>query len=686
MRSLINIILITVLLSGSALAQSGDAAANPDATKLSEGLIFSVSRTPERPFETARAVRVITREEIWRKNATSLSDILNDEPGFFKYRTSAAGASPLLRGMVGRQIMLLIDGVKVNNTLAGDTPNMDLVDISQIERIEIVRGVVSVLGTESLGGVINVITRKGAGPGVGGSVGLQYSSAAEAFTTSMQVQGTGEKFRWTTGANLQQFGEVRGGGGMAAQPFTDYEQRAANLSGDYFLSSEKTLSASYRATEQTDVRNNGSLASGSSLVNASTPVRLQLATVNYQDLTDRGWAQSLRLTAYSNQQDNGTETISRSTPTRRTTLIDEVSLIGFNSELGSFIGKHHLVYGLDLSRDVVTSTGEDRNETTGAVTPRRGRYTNDARYETMGLYLQDHFSLTKWITATAGIRYGVFKTEGSETLPVIGEVDLDGTKSDFTGALNVVYHATPQLNFVANAMRGFRAPNLRDISRFSMSSSTIEVPATGAEAERMNSYEGGVKYENSIISGSAFYFRNELSNMLIAGASTYNGLPFIDTNHNGVKDAGELGVNKNNNLGEARLDGWEADIRVTPRPWLSLAANYTEVEGHVSSAADAALIQRVPPPYGAASVRVSPSWRMSPWAELVYGFNRSFEAGGTVLTPTSKEIKLRMGFTPYEWLRVAVSGENITDEKYIPRFTSTYHAGRRVVVTTEFRF
>jgi hemoglobin/transferrin/lactoferrin receptor protein len=684
-RSLFNVIVITMLLAGAALAQDADVSI-PEATKLSEGLIFSVSRVPERPFETARAVRVITREEIWRKNATSLSDVLNDEPGFFKYRMSAAGASPLLRGMVGRQIMVLIDGVKVNNALAGDTPNIDLIDVSQIERIEIVRGVVSVLGTESLGGVINIITRKGSGPGVGGTVGLQYSSANAAFTSSMQVQGATEKFRWTTGATMQKFGETRGGGDVGVQRFTDYGQRAAHLSADYFLSSDKTLSLSYRASDQQDVRSNGSLVSGSSLRNESTPVRMQIASFAYQDLTDRGWADSLRVTGYLNRQDNGTATISRNTPNRETTLIDEVQLLGLNTELGSFVGNHHLVYGIDLSRDVLRSTGHDRDVTSGAITPRRGRYTDDARYETMGVYLQDQFSLTKWVTATAGLRYGVFSTSGTETLPVVGEVDLDGTKSDFTGALNLVFHATPHLNVVANAMRGFRAPNLRDISRFSSSASTVEVPATGAEAERMNSYEAGVKYDNSLFSGTFFYFRNDLSNMLLVGASTYNGLSFIDANGNGVRDAGEPNVNRNRNLGEARLDGWEADVRVTPRPWLSLAANYTKVDGSVQDAADAALIQRVPPPYGAASVRVSPAWHMAPWAELVYGFNRSFETAGTVLTPSMKDVKLRLGFTPLHWLRLAVSGENLTDEKYLPRFTSTYHAGRRVVVTTELRF
>jgi len=239
MKNVVRLLVMTALLTGSALAQSEPEQA-VEASKLSEGLVFSVSRVPERPFETARAVRVITREEIWRKNATSLSDILNDEPGFLKYRTSSSAASPLLRGMVGRQIMLLIDGVKVNNTLAGDTPNMDIIDVSQIERIEIVRGVVSVLGTESLGGVINVITRKGAGDSMGGALSLQYSSASEGLSTALQAQGANHRFRWNAGADVQQFGEQRGGEGVGVQRFTDYNQNAAHLAADYFVSSEKT--------------------------------------------------------------------------------------------------------------------------------------------------------------------------------------------------------------------------------------------------------------------------------------------------------------------------------------------------------------------------------------------------------------------------------------------------------------
>jgi hemoglobin/transferrin/lactoferrin receptor protein len=116
-----------------------------DTSKLSEDLIYSVNRTPEHTFDTARAVEVITIDDLWRKSGLTLADVLVDEAGFIKYRTNQYSSAGLLRGLIGKQVLILIDGVKVNNALYGDTPNMDLIDLSQVERIEIVRGVVSVL-------------------------------------------------------------------------------------------------------------------------------------------------------------------------------------------------------------------------------------------------------------------------------------------------------------------------------------------------------------------------------------------------------------------------------------------------------------------------------------------------------------------------------------------------------------
>jgi hemoglobin/transferrin/lactoferrin receptor protein len=659
-----------------------------DLRRQGEGLIYSVDRTPERTFETARAVEVITAEEIWRKNATSLSDILSETPGFIKYRTTQSSTSPIIRGLLGRQILLLIDGVKVNDAIFGDTPNLDLIDVSQIERIEIVRGVVSVLGTESLGGVINVITRRGSSDknGIGGSIGARYSSAAGALSTPVSVHGQSEKFRWILGADYQKFGDSKGGSGVGTQRFTNFIQRSANLGFDYFVSPEKTLSASYHASAQSDVMSPTSMISGVSVMTKTTPVRLQLGSLSYQDLTDRGWAQSLRVTAYSNIQDSGTTDVRVKTPTLQSLFKERDRLMGLNLELGTFLGAHHIAYGTDLTRDTVSSFGQDINETTGITTWKRGRFTNGGQYETAGIYGQDQFDVTKWATITAGLRYGTFKASGSEVLPVIGSVNLDSKKSGVTSTLSAVVHVAPQLNLIGNMVRGFRAPNLRDISRFSLGTTSVEIPNPEVAAEKVTSYEGGVKYDGTFLSGSAFYFRNQFSNLLVVAAGSFNGLTFLDVNGNGRRDATEPSVSRNQNIGSANIHGYEVELKVTPTPELSILGNYTSSTASSRDTLQASLVSRVPPPYGAATVRYNLRAEHSPWAEFVYSFTKDFSAGGVVLSPKFNEYAIRTGFSVTDRWRLSVSGENLGDQRYVARFVAIAYPGRRFVVGSEYRF
>src|SRR3954452_16940227 len=173
--------LIVVFLLGMSVSAFAGDDKEATARELSEGLIYSVDRVPERAFDTARAVEVITVREVWRKSGMSLAEVLQHEAGVSVINYDAPGGVPIVRGLHGKQVLVLIDGVKVNDTMwrSASKDYLGIVDLSQIERIEIVRGVVSVLGTESLGGVINIITRKGP-PGTetfGGTIGTRYATS-----------------------------------------------------------------------------------------------------------------------------------------------------------------------------------------------------------------------------------------------------------------------------------------------------------------------------------------------------------------------------------------------------------------------------------------------------------------------------------------------------------------------------
>ena len=78
------------------------------------------------------------------------------------------------------------------------------------------------------------------------------------------------------------------------------------------------------------------------------------------------------------------------------------------------------------------------------------------------------------------------------------------------------------------------------------------------------------------------------------------------------------------------------------------------------------------------------TWR--PWAELGYNFTQSYVVGTTTLSPSFAEWKVRTGASITDNFRVLAGIENITDQKYLSRFTTTYWPGRRFVAATEYKF
>lgn len=114
------------------------------------------------------SISIITREEIDRSPVTSLSELLGDLPGVTGgYSTAGEGSKVSFRGMPSKYTLIMVDGKRIGgSSLTGyraDLVGQDLDWISpdMIERIEIVRGPMSTLyGSEAMGGVVNIITRK----------------------------------------------------------------------------------------------------------------------------------------------------------------------------------------------------------------------------------------------------------------------------------------------------------------------------------------------------------------------------------------------------------------------------------------------------------------------------------------------------------------------------------------------
>ena len=128
-------------------------------------VVVTATRVARTADETLAPVTVITRQDIERSQAQTLEDVLRGQPGVSVANQGGPGkqSSVFLRGTNSSHVLVLVDGVKVGSATAGLTAFQDL-PIEQIERIEIVRGPRSSLyGSEAIGGVIQIFTRKGGG-------------------------------------------------------------------------------------------------------------------------------------------------------------------------------------------------------------------------------------------------------------------------------------------------------------------------------------------------------------------------------------------------------------------------------------------------------------------------------------------------------------------------------------------
>lgn len=128
--------------------------------------------------DTLAAVTVIDREEIERKQFNSLPDLLRTIPSISYVSSGGLGQSTgiSIRGTNSNALLVLVDGQKVGSATLGQTA-FEHLPIAQIERVEVVRGPRSSLyGSEAIGGVVKIYTRKGITDGVKPFASLTYGS------------------------------------------------------------------------------------------------------------------------------------------------------------------------------------------------------------------------------------------------------------------------------------------------------------------------------------------------------------------------------------------------------------------------------------------------------------------------------------------------------------------------------
>jgi vitamin B12 transporter len=162
-------------------------------------VVVTATRTSQTADETLASVTVITRDDIERSQSQDLFEVLRTQAGVDVARTGNAGGdiSLFLRGTNSNHTLTLIDGVRVSSAATGKF-SLTAIDVSQIERIEIVRGPrASLYGSDAIGGVIQIFTRQ--------STGVRVRAEGGSFGTKKLDFGLGggDKIKYSLNASLK---------------------------------------------------------------------------------------------------------------------------------------------------------------------------------------------------------------------------------------------------------------------------------------------------------------------------------------------------------------------------------------------------------------------------------------------------------------------------------------------------
>jgi len=224
-------------------------------------MTVTATRTEKSTFEIPQPVSVINFQKFIEAAPNNISDVMVELPGVDVNGVGANQARPVIRGLRGQRILLMEDGIRMNNSRRqqnfGEIPA--LVDTSEIEKVELVRGPSSVLyGTDAIGGVINIITKAPTFDSrmnqVHGNVGYRYGSSDKQNKAFATINGNFGKLNFKISGNYRNAKDYKAPSGTFGNikltenttvKDTGVKDGGANLLFSYFFTERSILTFKY---------------------------------------------------------------------------------------------------------------------------------------------------------------------------------------------------------------------------------------------------------------------------------------------------------------------------------------------------------------------------------------------------------------------------------------------------------
>ena len=495
-----------------------------------EEIVVTATRLETPIREVGSSITVITAEQIQEQHKTTVVEVLRDVPALDVVQSGGTGrtASVFIRGAKSEHTLVLMDGVEMNDpSSAGRNYDFASMTVDNIERIEIVRGPQSTLyGSDAIGGVINIITKKGNGKPSGfvSAEGGSYNT----FTEQAGISGSTALINYSLGVSrldtdgISAATEKDGNHEKDGYENTTFSTRLGITPAENF---DAELVLRY-IDDKADIDNSGG-AGGDDPNNTADSKQLFLRTQARLTLFKNLWEQKigLSLSYHHRHYDNGIDSLHPSDSDNST----------YDGQVLKLDWQHNLYLDETNTLTLGVETEKEKAKSDYYSESAYGPYTSTFAEEaarTTGYYLQDQISLwDAWFT-TLGVR--------------LDDHSRFGTKSTYRMASSYLIRQT-STKIKGSYGTGFKAPSLYQL-----------YSAYGnqeLDPEKSTGWDLGIEQPvlDKRVTLSITYFSNDFEDLIDFNSAT----------------------SKYVNVAQAESNGIEAFVSAQPRDDLTLRAGYT---------------------------------------------------------------------------------------------------------------
>ncbi|MGJ0481816.1 catecholate siderophore receptor CirA [Pantoea agglomerans] len=533
--------LLAQLIAAAMPAMAEDAS---EVQENEEQMVVTASSIVQNLKDAPASISVITREDLQKKPVQNLKDVLKEVPGVQITNESDNRQGVSIRGLGSGYTLILVDGKRVNSRNAVFRHNdfdLSWIPAESIERIEVVRGPMSSLyGSDALGGVVNIITRK---------VGTQWHGTLSTDTTVQEHRDRGDSGN---------------GNFFASGPLVD------DLLGVKFygaLGKREKDQASSASGSTGQPRIEGYTSRNANVEFSLTPDKDQDITFGYgMDRQDRD-SDTLDKNRIERENyslgHNGRWGVANTELRFYGEKIENKNAETITSKNNSLDGK--VVIPLGDYAQFLTFGGEYRNDKLeDAVNMKNGGSTQANQY---ALFLEDEWHIFENLALTGGVRMDDHENYGVNWSP----------------RAYLVYNATDTITMKGGWASAFKAPSLLQLSPDWLSSSCrgscSVVGSKDLKAETSESVEFGLYYagEEGLledVTASATVFQNDIDDMITVIRTANRNLAQTYQNFAGF-DASGNPIFRYYNVNKARIRGLETELGLPVTDKLNLKLNYT---------------------------------------------------------------------------------------------------------------